>query len=103
MDKKELTEVFKIIYDSLSEGKYSEKEIKQIKNDLSKHKTLAKYLITMFIPYVKNSQFSFCEQVTPYDLVRHIEDLRKDIHNPQSVDDEFINKVIELLSKLPTF
>ena len=99
MDKKELTEAIKIIYDVLNEGKDSEKEIKQIKNDLSKHKTLAKYLITMFIPYVKNSQFSFCEQVTPYDLVRHIKDLCKDIYNPQNIDDEFINKVIELLNE----
>ena len=105
MNKKELTEAFKIIYDSQNEEKDSSEEIKKLKNELAKRDYLVKALIRVIIPYVKTSQFQINCEVTPYDLVKYIEDYMNLIYSHkihstdcQEIDDEFIDEVIGFLN-----
>jgi hypothetical protein len=101
MDKKELTETIKIIYDALNEGKDSAEEIKQLKDKLETRDFLLKFMIRAFAPIVKSSQFSFGMETTPFEMVRYMKDVidHNVINNQSVIDDKFINEMIELMSQ----
>jgi hypothetical protein len=101
MDKKELTETIKIIYDALNEGKDSAEEIKQLKDKLETRDFLLKFMIRVFAPIVKSSQFSFGMETTPFEMVRYMKDVidHNVINNQSVIDDKFINEMIELMSQ----
>lgn len=101
MDKKELTEAIKIIYDVLNEGKDSAKEIENLKDELEKRDFLLKVMIRVFSPIVKSSQFSFGMDTTPFEMVRYIRDVidHNVINNQFIIDDKFINEMIILINQ----
>ena len=101
MDKKELTETFKIIYDALNEGKDSAEEIKQLKDKLEARDSLLKLMIRIFGPIVKSSQFSFGMEITPFEMVRYIRDVidHNVINNQSVIDDKFIDEMIKLIQQ----
>ena len=100
MDKKELTETVKIIYDALSKGKDSAEEIKNLKDELGKRNFLLKFMIRAFSPIVKSSQFSFGLDITPFEMVRYIRDIIDSnvINNQSVIDDKFIDEMIKLIN-----
>ena len=100
MNKKELTETIKIIYDALNEGKDSE-EIKNLKDELEKRNSLLKLMIHIFSPIVKSSQFSFGMEITPFEMVRYIKDVIDSnvINNQSVIDDKFIDEMIKLINQ----
>lgn len=99
MDKKELTEAIKIIYDVLNEGKDSTKEIESLKDKLQKRDFLLKVMIRVFSPIVKSSQFSFGMETTPFEMVRYMRDVidHNVIDNQFVIDDKFIDEMIKLM------
>lgn len=99
MDKKELTEAIKIIYDVLNEGKDFTKEIENLKDELQKRDFLLKVMIRVFSPIVKSSQFSFGMETTPFEMVRYMRDVidHNVINNQFVIDDEFIDEMIKLM------
>lgn len=101
MNKKELTEAIKIIYDTLNEGKDSTEEIKNLKDELEKRNFLLKLMICIFIPIVKSSQFSFGLDITPFDIMRYMKDVidRNIIDNQSVIDDKFIDEMIKLINQ----
>lgn len=101
MNKKELTEAIKIIYDVLNEGKDSAKEIENLKDELGKRDFLLKIMIRVFSPIVKSSQFSFGMETTPFEMVRYIRDVidHNVINNHSVIDDKFIDEMIELMNR----
>ena len=101
MNKKELTETFKIIYDALSEGKDSAEEIKNLKDKLEKRDFLLKVMIRVFSPIVKSSQFSFDMEITPSEMVRYMRDVidHNAINNQSVIDDKFIDEMIKLMNQ----
>ena len=101
MDKKELTETIKIIYDALNEGKDSAEEIKQLKDKLEARDFLLKLMIHIFSPIVKSSQFSFGMEITPFEMVRYIRDVidHNVINNQSVIDDKFIDEMIQLIQQ----
>ena len=101
MDKKELTEAIKIIYDALNEGKDYTEEIKNLKDELGKRDFLLKIMIRVFSPIVKSSQFSFGMEITPFEMVRYMRDvIDHDVINNQSViDNKFIDEMIKLINQ----
>lgn len=101
MNKKELTEAIKIIYDTLNEGKDSTEEIKNLKDELEKRNFLLKLMICIFIPIVKSSQFSFGLDITPLDIMRYMKDVidRNIIDNQSVIDDKFIDEMIKLINQ----
>lgn len=101
MDKKELTETIKIIYDALNEGKDSAEEIKQLKDKLETRDFLLKFMIRVFAPIVKSSQFSFGMDITPFEMVRYIRDVIDSnvINNQSVIDDKFIDEMIKLINQ----
>ena len=101
MDKKELTETIKIIYDTLNEGKDSAEEIKQLKDKLEARDFLLKLMIHIFSPIVKSSQFSFGMEITPFEMVRYIRDVidHNVINNQSIIDDKFIDEMIKLIQQ----
>ena len=101
MDKTELTETFKIIYDALNEGKDSEEEIKQLKDKLETRDYLLKYMILAFSPIVKSSQFSFGMEITPFEMVRYMRYVIEHnvIDNQSVIDDKFIDEMIQLIQQ----
>lgn len=101
MDKKELTETFKIIYDALNEGKDSAEEIKQLKDNLEARDFLLKLMIRVFSPIVKSSQFSFGMEITPFEMVRYMRDVidHDVINNQSAIDDKFIDEMIQLIQQ----
>ena len=101
MDKKELTETFKIIYDALNEGKDSVEEIKQLKDKLEARNFLLKLMIRTFSPTVKSSQFSFGMEITPFEMVRYNRDVidHNVINNQSVIDDKFIDEMIKLIQQ----
>lgn len=101
MDKKELTETFKIIYDALNEGKDSAEEIKNLKDELEKRDFLLKIMIRVFSPIVKSSQCSFGMEITPFEMVRYIRDVidHNVINNQSVIDDKFIDEMIQLIQQ----
>lgn len=101
MDKKELTEAIKIIYDTLNEGKDSAKEIENLKDELEKRDFLLKVMIRVFSPIVKSSQFSFDMETTPFEMVRYIRDVinHNVIDNQFVIDDKFIDEMIILINQ----
>jgi len=101
MNKKELTETFKIIYDALSEGKDSAEEIKNLKDELEKRDFLLKVMIRVFSPIVKSSQFSFDMETTPFEMVRYMRDVidHNAINNQSVIDDKFIDEMIKLMNQ----
>ena len=101
MDKKELTETFKIIYDALNEGQDSNEDIKNLKDELEKRDFLLKIMIRVFSPIVKSSQCSFGMEITPFEMVRYMRDvIDHDVINNQSViDDKFIDEMIQLIQQ----
>ena len=101
MDKKELTETFKIIYDALNEGKDSAEEIKNLKDKLEKRDFLLTFMIHVFSPIVKSSQFSFGMEITPFEMVRYMRDVidHNIINNQSVIDDKFIDEMIQLIQQ----
>ena len=101
MDKKELTEIFKIIYDALNEGKDSTEEIKQLKDKLEARDFLLTFMIRVFSPIVKSSQFSFGMEITPFEMVRYMRDVidHNVINNQSVIDDKFIDEMIQLIQQ----
>ena len=101
MDKKELTETIKIIYDALNEGKDSAEEIKQLKDKLEARDFLLKLMIHIFSPIVNSSQFSFGMEITPFEMVRYIRDVidHNVINNQSVIDDKFIDEMIQLIQQ----
>ena len=101
MDKKELTEAIKIIYDVLNEGKDSAKEIENLKDELEKRDFLLKVMIRAFSPIVNSSQFSFGMETSPFEMVRYIRDVidHNVINNQFIIDDKFINEMIILINQ----
>ena len=99
MDKKELTEAIKIIYDVLNEGKDFTKEIENLKDELQKRDFLLKVMIRVFSPIVKSSQFSFGMETTPFEMVRYMRDVidHNVINNQFVIDDKFIDEMIKLM------
>lgn len=99
MNKKELTETIKIIYDALNEGKDSVEEIKNLKDELEKRDSLLKLMIRAFSPIVKSSQLSFGMETTPFEMVRYIKDVigHNVINNQSVIDDKFIDEMIKLM------
>lgn len=100
MNKKELTETFKIIYDALNEGKDSAEEIKNLKNELEKRNFLLTLMIRVFSPIVKSSQLAFSSDIVPFDMVRYMKDVidHNVMNNQLVIDDKFINEMIELMN-----
>lgn len=101
MDKKELTEAIKIIYDALNEGKDSAEEIKQLKDKSEARDFLLKLMIRIFSPIVKSSQFSFGMEITPFEMVRYMRDVidHNVINNQSVIDDKFIDEMIKLIQQ----
>ena len=102
MNKKELTEAIKIIYDVLNEGKDSEKEIENLKDELEKRDFLLKVMIRVFSPIVKSSQFSFGMEITPFEMVRYMRDVIDHnviINNQFVIDNKFIDEMIKLMTQ----
>ena len=101
MDKKELTEAIKIIYDVLNEGKDSAEEIKQLKDKLEARDFLLTFMIRVFSPIVKSSQFSFGMEITPFEMVRYMRDVidHNVIDNQFVIDDKFIDEMIQLIQQ----
>ena len=101
MNKKELTETVKIIYDALNEGKDSAEEIKNLKDELEKRDFLLKLMIRAFSSFVKSSQFSFGMEITPFEMVRYIRDVidHNAINNQSAIDDKFIDEMIKLMNQ----
>ena len=101
MNKKELTEAIKIIYDVLNEGQDSAKEIENLKDELEKRDFLLKVMIRVFSPIVKSSQFSFGMEITPFEMVRYIRDVidHNVIDNQSVIDDKFIDEMIKLINQ----
>ena len=101
MDKKELTETIKIIYDALNEGKDSAEEIEQLKDKLEARDFLLKLMIHIFSPIVKSSKFSFGMEITPFEMVRYIRDVidHNLINNQSVIDDKFIDEMIQLIQQ----
>ena len=101
MDKKELTEAIKIIYDVLNEGKDSAKEIENLKDELEKRDFLLKVMIRVFSPIVISSHFSFGMVITPFDIVRYMRDVinHNVINNQFIIDDKFIDEMIILINQ----
>ena len=99
MNKKELTETFKIIYDALSEETDSAEEIKQLNDKLNNHDFLIRCLVYAMITNVKSSQFSLNTEITPYDLTKYIKDILQFNPYKQNIDDKFIDETIELLKQ----
>ena len=101
MNKKELTETIKIIYDALSEGKDSAEEIKNLKDELEKRDFLLKFMIRVFSPIVKSTQFSFGLDITPFEMVRYMRDVidRNIIDNQSVIDDKYIDEMIQLIQQ----
>ena len=101
MNKKELTEAIKIIYDVLNEGQDSAKEIENLKYELEKRDFLLKVMIRVFSPIVKSSQFSFGMEITPFEMVRYIRDVidHNVIDNQSVIDDKFIDEMIILINQ----
>ena len=97
MDKKELTETVKIIYDALNEGKDSVEEIKNLKDELRKRDFLLKFMVRIFSPIVKSSPFSM--EITPFEMVRYMRDVidHNVINNQSVIDDKFIDEMIKLM------
>lgn len=100
MNKKDLTETIKIIYDALNEGKDSE-EIKNLKDELEKRNFLLKLMIRIFTPIVKSSQFSFGLDITPFEIVRYMKDVidHNIIDNQSVINDKFIDEMIKLINQ----
>lgn len=101
MDKKELTETIKIIYDALNEGKDSAEEIKNLKDELEKRNFLLKLMIRIFAPIIKSSQFSFGMEITPFEMVRYMRNVidHNVIDNQLVIDDKFIIEMINLMNQ----
>ena len=101
MDKKELTETIKIIYDALNEGKDSAEEIKQLKDKLETRDFLLKFMTRVFASIVKSSQFSFGRETTPFEMVRFMRNAidHNAINNQSVIDDEFIDEMIKLMNQ----
>lgn len=101
MNKKELTETIKIIYDALNEGKDSAEEIKNLKDKLEKRDFLLKLMIRIFSPIVKSSQFSFSMEIRPIEMVGYMRDVIDNniINNQSVIDDKFIDEMIQLIQQ----
>ncbi len=99
MDKKELTEAFKIIYDSLSEGKDSAEEIKKLEDDLSNKNSLLSCLLQMTIFNIKHTKLKLnpFDEITPFEIVRYIKEILNSYiqNNIQPIDEKFIQEVIK--------
>ena len=97
MNKKELTETVKIIYDALNEGKDSAEEIKNLKDELGKRYFLLKLMVRIFSPIVRCSPFNM--EITPFEMVRYMRDVidHNVINNQSVIDDKFIDEMIKLM------
>lgn len=100
MNKKELTEAFKIIYDSLSEGKDFAEEIKNLKDELEKRNFLLELIIRVFAPVVRSSSLSCGLKTTPFEMAKYIRNVIEHnvIDNQSVIDDKFIDEMIELMN-----
>ena len=101
MDKKELTEAFKIIYDALSEGKDSAEEIKKLEDDLGNKNSLVSCLLQITIFNIKHTKLNPYDEITPFEIVRYIKEMfniyiRNDI---QPIDEKFVQEVIKEMHK----
>lgn len=96
MDKKELTETIKIIYDALNEGKDSVEEIKKLKDDLGYKNSLISCLLQMTIFNIKNAKLNPSE-ITPFEIVRYMREMLNGyiLNNIQPIDEKFIQEVIK--------
>ena len=96
MDKKELTETIKIIYDALNEGKDSVEEIKKLKDDLGYKNSLISCLLQMTIFNIKNAKLNPSE-ITPFEIVRYMKEMLNGyiLNNIQPIDEKFIQEVIK--------
>ena len=97
MNKKELTETVKIIYDALNEGKDSAEEIKKLEDDLSNKNSLVSCLLQITIFNIKHTKLNPFDEITPFEIVRYIKEMlnsyiRNDI---QRIDEKFIQEVIK--------
>ena len=105
MDKKELTETIKIIYDALNEGKDSEKEIAKLKDDLRKRDFITKSLIRIMIPTIKTTHLCLNSEITPYDVARYMKDFFDNMvsgfgqEDRTMIDDKFIDEVVNLMNQ----
>ena len=102
MDKKELTEAFKIIYDSLSEGKDSAEEIKKLEDDLSYKNSLISCLLQITIANIKNTKLNPFDEIAPFEVVRYIKAMIDNCirNNIQPIDEKFIQEIIKEIYKL---
>lgn len=97
MNKKELTETIKIIYDALSEGKDSAEEIKNLKDDLGYKNSLISCLLQITIFNIKRTKLNPYDEITPFEIVRHIKEMLNSYirNNIQPIDEKFIQEVIK--------
>ena len=97
MNKKELKETVKIIYDALCEEKDVEKTIKELNEKNKLYKILITKLSQIIVWNVQNSKLNPIEDVTPFEINRFLNEFLK--HNAdriQTMDDKFIDELINL-------
>lgn len=97
MNKKELKETVKIIYDSLCEEKDVEKTIKELNEKNELYKILITKLSQIIVWNVRNSKLNPTEDVTPFEINRFLNEFLK--HNTdriQTMDDKFIDELVNL-------
>lgn len=99
MNKKELTEAFKIIYDSLSEGKDSDEEIKKLKDDLGNKNSLISCLLQITIFNIKVTKLNPYDKVTPFEIIRYIREIFNNRNDIQLIDEKFIQEVIKEMQR----
>lgn len=97
MNKKELTETIKIIYDALNEGKNSAEEIKKLEDDLDNKNSLVSCLLQITIFNIKHTKLNPYDEITPFEIVRYIKEMLNGHirNNIQSIDKKFIQEVIK--------
>lgn len=96
MNKKELKETVKIIYEALCDEKDTEKIIKELNEKNKLYRELIAKLAQVIVWNVQNSKLNPIENVTPYEINRFLNEFLK--HNGdriQSMDDKFIDELIK--------
>lgn len=96
MNKKDLKETVKIIYDALCDEKDTEKTIKELNEKNKLYRELIIKLAQIIVWNVQNSKLNPMENVTPYEINRFLNEFLK--HNGdriQPMDDKFIDELIK--------
>ena len=96
MNKKDLKETVKIIYDALCDEKDAEKTIKELNEKNKLYRELIAKLAQIIVWNVRNSKLNPMENVTPYEINRFLNEFLK--HNGdriQPMDDKFIDELMK--------